>query len=173
MKSKFALLLILFVTYSCKSYEPDPELIMKRLPYNGNKIRLDGFYFSNRPNYTSYMFFYSNGIVFTRSGMDNKIVEINDILKDMEFVREHKDRWKIFQINNDTLHLHGWENTGSGFIGPIQVHSLNDEYYKILNDSTLLFIKHTGYYNYTSDNNKYFYFKKCFPKPDSTNVFIN
>lgn len=173
MKSKFALLVILLVTYSCVSIEPDPELTMKRLPYNGNKIRLDGFYFSNRPNYTSYKFFYSNGIVFTRSGMDNKIIEINDILKNMEFVREYKDRWKVFQINGDTLHLQGWENTGSGFIGPIQVHSLNDEYYKILNDSTFLLKKNTGYYNYTGDNNEYYYFKKCSTKPDSTNVFIN
>lgn len=172
MKSKIALLLILFVTYSCWSFEPDPELTMKRTPYSGNKIRFDGFYFSKGPDYTSYMFFYSNGVVFIYSGMYNNIVENIDILKGMEFVRNSKDHWKVFQINNDTLHFQGWSTTGSASIGSIQENSLSDYYFKILNDSTFQFFKFIGLSNYETDNGEYYHFKKCFPKPDSTNIFI-
>lgn len=181
MKTKFIILVVFFISVtSCARIGPDEELYMTRTPYTGKEIRIDGYYVTNdymskgENHYSNYIFFYSNGVAFSSFGIDSKIVDINEIIKQMENYKDRKDYWALFQITDSTIHKQGWYNTGSmGFIGEIQTYTVINKYYKIINDTTLLLEKGLMY-NDTQYNsyNDYYHFKKFDNKPDSTNLFI-
>lgn len=176
MKLKFILfILFLTIVQSCMRRLPDEELTIARKPNTGKEIRIDGYYSgksyqSGNTTYITYIFFFSNGVVYTSTGYDSKIKDINEIIKDLDRERNSKDYWSVFQIENDTIHEQGWTNSADGFIGDYRMYSLKDDYYKIINDTTLLFERTTGYI--TSSHNDYYYFKEFSPKPDSTNFVI-
>ena len=174
-----SILLFLFVViqFSCVHVLPDEELTMTRTSYTGKEFRIDGYYVGttnygiSEKNYNSYKFFYSNGLVFSSFSYDinKKIPDINEIIANMERYRDSKDLWEVFQLENNVIHTQGWGNSGTVF-GEYRLYSLVNQYYKIINDTTILYEKSTGYYS--GNYNEYYYFKKFSPKPDSTNIFI-
>jgi len=161
MKSNIILILIALVLYSCVRSIPDEELTMARTPYTGKEIRLDGYFTGVSPGqdkYYDYIFFYSNGVAFSFGNLRD--IDLNLYLKG----NAGKTYWSIFRVENNTIHVQGWINLGSGFFGVSQL-TVEDKYYIILNDTTLYYDASNGY------KTKY-YFKKFSSKPDSTNVFI-
>lgn len=176
MKSTI-LFLFVIIQFSCVRMLPDEELTMTRIPYTGKEFRIDGYYVGTtnysgkyQKNYTHFMFFYSNGVVFSSYSYDinEKIPDINEIIADMERYRNSKDLWEVFQLENNVIHTQGWTNSGSMCCD--RLYSLINSYFKIINDSTILFEKSTGYI--IGNYNEYYHFKPFSPKPDSTNVFI-
>ena len=162
MKTKLIFILFVLIICSCVRIIPDEELTMSRIPYTGNEIRLDGYFTGIQPGqkmYYNYIFFYSNGVVFSFGNLRD--IDLTPYLKGSA----GKAYWGIFQVKNNIIHNQGWINTGSGFIGDIQINTVYDRYYKIINDTTL-FDK-----NSSGDTTRY-HFKRLSPKPDSTNVFI-
>jgi hypothetical protein len=160
---------------------PDEELTMTLKPYTGKEFRIDGYYIGtsnftgkNDKNYNNYKFFYSNGLVFSSYSYDinGKIYDITEIIADMERNRNKKDLWGVFKLEENEILTQGWVNSASAaVIGNDRLYSLINGYYKIINDTTILYKNCTGYI--TLDLNEYYYhFKKFSPKPDSTNTFI-
>jgi len=165
MKTKLILALFIPFFYSCIETLPDEELTMIRTPYNGKEIRLDGYYSglnyqSGNTTYIQYMFFYSNGIMYTSFGYDSNIKDIDKIVSLMDKDRNIKRHWAIFQVKKDTITIQGWRLRDYVY----QNYAYNYRY-KIINDTTLFYENSLGV-------TTKFYFKKYSPKLDSTNVFI-
>lgn len=167
--------LVIFIHFSCVRMLPDEELTMTRTQYTGKDFRIDGYYVGttnfldkNARNYTNYIFFYSNAVVFSFSHYENEIHDIDEIISDMNRNRNRKDLWAVFQLEDNMIHTQGWINSGS--ISSDRLYSLLDGFYKIINDTTILYEKSTGYI--THEFNVYYHFKQLSLKPDSTNIFI-
>ena len=165
MKTKLILVILIPFFYSCIGTLPDEELTMFRTPYNGKEIRLDGYYSglnyqSGNTTYIQYMFFYSNGILYTSFGYNNDITDINEIIKLMDKDRKDKREWAVFKVSGDSIIMQGWRLRDDVY----QNYAYNYRY-KIINDTTL-------YYEDSWGSTKSYYFKKFSPKPDSANVFI-
>lgn len=165
MKSKIALLLIMFVTYSCTDKFSDEELTMSQTPYNGKEFRIDGYYLGETIEYNatykySYTFFYNNGITFSLKNFDKfEPSQINDFF---EKERLNKDSWGVFQLTSNTVKVQKWRYQGELLI---RQYLLENCKYTISNDSTLIYEDYLGY----KSNCR---FVKFNPKPDSTNLFI-
>ena len=173
-----SILLFLFVViqFSCVRMLPDEELTMTRSSYTGKEFRIDGYYVGitnhtgeYEKNYKHYKFFYSNGIVFSSQSYEI-YDDINENFANMEQHRAEKDLWAIFQLKDSIIYIQRWVNSASAVIGNDRLYSLENDYYKIINDTTILHEKSTGYVIHTY--NEYYHFKKFSPKPDSTNLFI-
>ena len=161
MKTSFIFLTMICVFYSCVSDLSEEEFTMIRTPYDGNKIRFDGFYLVHWKDYPTCenLTFYRNGVVLSFN-YDSSINNIYNNNQFIESIRTNKRSWGIYKIINDTVF--------------IQQKTLNEENTrwvvinfrrKIVNDTTLTAKgSDGGLLNYQ--------FYKFSPKPDSTNVFI-
>jgi len=159
MKSNFIFILI-FILQACIRTLPDEELTMTRRPYTGKEIRIDGYYTgaqSVQNKYYDYIFFYSNGVVFSFGNFPD--IDLNQYLRGSK----RKPDWGVFQVEkNNIINVQGWTENGSDFV---RQYILRNDSYTILNDTTLFYENSRGY-------KTNYYFKKFSPKPDSTNVFI-
>ena len=148
--------------YGCK----DEELTLQRVPYTGNEIRTDGYYYSYQVNNSTppeefilAFFLYRNGIILT-AGAYNKTDLVNFEHKMMERYKtlvKEKTGWGIFVVQNNKIEYEQW-STADGPGGGLPVFKNS---YDIVNDTTLI--------NYSG---RIYHFKQFSPKPDSTNNFI-
>lgn len=173
---KFILLFmgILFSSNACKKEFFDDKLSLKKEPYNGNQLRIDGYYYqiSDGKIYTI-LFLYRNGVVMYGGGEGVEIEnieerEINFIDKSwIESVKKFKSWWGLFQIDSDNIKIERWYSSSGGGL-PAYLHSGI-----ILNDTTFV-MKKSVRTDGTNEReiNKVYHFKQFSPKPDSTNKFI-
>ena len=174
--TKTIIILIVFAIFtSCNFWEDDDELSMYRRPYDGNELRIDGYYWENlmlpdgRERIQVY-FFYNNGILLSGESM-----LIDDIEKNENtfrngtfhsFAKKYKDNWGIYQIHGDSIVFERWYPSSPPYKASLRIG-------KILNDTTFLIRKvmHSDGSAPRSLNETY-YFKKFDGKPDSSNKFI-
>ena len=143
----------------------DEELTLNRVPYTGNELRTDGYYYyhwatfdSPSVNSTSVKFFYKNGVMLSAHSYDG--IDLNRVEKEMvslyDKIRERKTGWGLFIINGNTIQCEEWSTSVGGGL-PVYKWSA-----KIENSTTF---RH-------NDSNQTWHFKQFNNKPDSTNVFI-
>jgi hypothetical protein len=157
----------------CSKIFPDEKLSMQRKDYNGNELRIDGYYF--REDNTSYSvgiyFLYNNGIIlYGGFPLISEIGEYEQKYANGDWAlsrKKDKASWGIFRIDGKIIKIEKWEpSTGIGL--PVYIKEGS-----ILNDTT--FHITTGYSPNGSNRrelNEIYHFKQFDNKPDSTNVYI-
>jgi hypothetical protein len=175
---KICLLMGIILLTSCDTRLRD--LAMKKTPYLGYELRIDGYYYSN-PLYNQYAdvtnmrvaVFYKDGFCIntlvelpknqdTLSYIENEI-----LLNDAQIAKMKKDPFHIgvFQIMYPDIQFEIWEYRSWTFT----------HFGKIVNDTAFIINKQVYHYrntNQTYTENLTYKFKQFSPKPDSTNVWI-
>ena len=153
----------------------DDVLSIPKLPYNGNQLRIDGYYYEIGVDgylYPEY-FFYSNGSLIYIGGRysPNTIdTELEYFIKSPNYIDDAKNdklSGGLFIIDGVSIKFEKWYPSSGGGL-PAYIRSG-----VILNDTTFLISKSvrskTGE---EKELNETYHFKQFSPKPDSTNVFI-
>jgi hypothetical protein len=159
--------------FCCSTLFPDEKLTLQRKDYNGNELKIDGYYFREDKISSRVIiyFLYNNGILLY--GGAPLISEIEK--REREFTngdwyhtrKNDKAAWGIFCIDEQKIKIEKWEaSTGIGL--PVYMREGN-----ILNDTTF----HIIYGHKSDESNKsnldeLWHFKQFANKPDSTNVYI-
>ena len=146
---------------------------MKKIPYFGDELRIDGYYYSN----TEYegggirvVVFYQDGFciytLIAPTYQDTlKYIE-NEILLNDAFINGEKNAPShigVFQIMYPDIQIEAWEFRTDPF----------SHFGTIINDTTFITTKRKN--NRTKETyseNLTYRFKQFSPKPDSTNVWI-
>jgi hypothetical protein len=172
VKNFFLLIIALFLLTGCDTKLRD--LTMKRIPYLGDELRIDGYYYSN-PNPDVG---YGIGVaVFYRDGF---CIHLWTDIKDQDTLNFIKDEillneTLINKMKNDPNHI----GTFQVIFPDIQFEvwerkSITGTHLgKIINDTTFMinkWINHESNETYSKDLT--YRFKQFFPKPDSTNNFV-
>jgi hypothetical protein len=174
MVKNFFLFTTILLLASCKVAFND--LTMVRIPYDGNELRIDGYYYSNPDSEkrVGIAVFYRNGVCMYIPPMTLKSQNTfdsieNDILLNNAFISRLQslpDCIGVFHINSESINLETWEAYGKNII-------TLSHFCKILNDTTFLLTKRVN--NDTNKSyslNETYRFKPFSQKPDSTNTFI-
>ncbi len=167
MKLLIIEMVMILTIFSCSKDEfKDDELTLKKKPYTGNQLRINGYYCQNAPNieWTRVFFFYNNGIILQSY--------IENATGNFEIVTNYsKNRYGVFEINSNIIRFEKWYPS-SGFEG---LHAYVSEG-TILNDTTFVinvsYRMKKGKKTEVEAENETYHFKQFSPKPDSTNSFI-
>jgi len=162
MKTKsITVVLIIISMCSCLRTLPDEELTMIRTTNNGTDIKINGWYKGERiyNNRCEYVFFYSNGVFLEFADLEN-IENTNQFTGGIDNIRKNKGVWGVYQIQNNLIHVQRWTSNDAA----IQFVVANWTY-NIMNDTTL-------FADFSNGDVRSYHFKRFYPKPDSTNVFI-
>ena len=155
----------------------DDKLTLERIAYNGNELRIGGYYYNNyysgeKLSLTPY-FLYKNGIILGGvSFRANEITEMEEKFRNGYYetlVTDIKYLWGVFQIDGNKIKYEKWVASEGPFSAFIYEGM-------ILNDTTFVINKA---YRMADINKKApqevyreYHFKQFTPKPDSTNRFI-
>lgn len=150
----------------------DEELTIVKQPYDGNELRLDGYYYYMHDGiiFDTYFFYRSGVLIYGGASGPDYIDPINNIdhvfLSDAFVHSLHKDNYGVFLIQGDSIVFEKW--------GLIQGPKPVDRYSgKIMNDTTFIINRtespYSGEYH---QNERLFHFHAFFPKPDSTNIYV-
>ena len=166
------LIAIALLTSCCKKFS---DLTMKKTPYFGDELRIDGYYYSNMDSGwgTGVAVFYRDGFcihMFTDPKSSDTLSYIeNEFLLNKSFISKIKQKpsWiGVFQINKGSIEFETWEAAGKYI-------TTYSHYGKIINDTTFTVNKRRNNdQNRTSSLNLIYRFKQFNPKPDSTNVYV-
>lgn len=169
---------VIFFTFSCIEglFKDDDELTLDRIPYTGNQLRIDGYYYLLDTDSTllATYFFYKNGILLAGGG--RPLPEGLDYIEEnyfssKEWIKKIPGKilkWGIFQIEGNKISFEKWYPSS---ISPTPAYI---RYGEILNDTTFTITKSVR--PKTGKKRTFFelyHFKEFSPKPDSTNDFIN
>jgi len=170
MKNLLVSLCSLIILYSCDcSYY---KFSIKRENYNGNEIKMDGYFYtdnSGKSSTTSIQFFYRNGVVLSggRYSLHNLDSIESEIINGALFDMDNKRSWSPFKIKNDTLITeYLYENPPSCQLLTAK------SFFEIKNDTTIILKRVSQAAYKDQEYNQIWHFKQFFPKPDSTNIFI-
>jgi hypothetical protein len=161
------LLIIMSVASSCNKDKiwKDDELSIKKVPYQGNQLRIDGYFYQSSPSidWTRVFFFYRNGIVL-ESYIENATGKLEVV------TNYSKARYGVFENNSNIIRFEKWYPSSGGGL-PAYVRSGD-----ILNDTTFIITESyrmkNGKKTEVKVRNETYQFKQYSPKPDSTNTFI-
>ena len=156
----------------------DDKLSLERVDYNGNELRIDGYFcrynYVNKepePHGVTPYILYRNGIILGDVGVTaDRISEMEENFKNGFYASNSKKYyWGVFQINGDKIKYEKW------VAGDPPMWAFTYEGV-ILNNTTFVINK---YYRMADMNKKApkevyweYHFKQFNPKPDSTNRFI-
>ncbi|MDR2909924.1 MAG: hypothetical protein LBV47_00950 [Bacteroidales bacterium] len=156
----------------CKIFYSDEKLSMKRVDYNGNQLRLDGYYYyyNSNEDYTMISFLYRNGTVLSTRAyyLSNDLDAIEKrMIQEHESLRKDKTRWGVFTIFGSRIGYERWAAPDEGglTVWRRSGHIENDTTYSITEE-------HFSYNNKKYDVNETWHFKQFDHKPDSTNNYI-
>jgi hypothetical protein len=172
MKIKLVILVFFLITISCNNLFKDDELNLVKKDFNGNEIRIDGFFYELDTSNSMflYYFLFNNGLILGKGALSlleiNNSVLINEMTNNM---KQYKYNWGLYQIESNKIIFEQW--VAGTF--PLQVYTYEGD---IINDTTFL-IKEYYYLKNGQKKNNYqlestYHFKKFSPKPDSTNSFV-
>jgi len=175
MKLNFCSIVFLLLLTTCHK---DKELSMKAVPYTGDELKINGYYYKKCYDEKSLVLvFYSNGVQFGGNGIPIPNIEIENSLRDPEFLKlcDRFFFWAPFEINNNVLRFEFYDIFGHDWRTCIA-------HCKILNDTTFIIEKitfsktgkevNTNKEGTSSYSLGEWHFKQFSPKPDSTNNFI-
>lgn len=174
MKYLISIIILATTSISCKKLYPDDELSMSRQNYNGNTLRLDGYYSYDWGDAMNVYFFYFNGVILDGNSFEKQELEEKELKyvngEFYDFAKNSKLNWGVFKIESDIIKFEQWY-PGSG---PAKRAYIREG--KVLNDTTFHITKSyrmkNGKKKDENNQNEIYHFKKFSPKPDSTNKFI-
>ena len=158
--------LLLFL-YGCK----DDELTLQRVPYYGNELRIDGYYYHEygEPARKNIYFLYRNGIIlYGTTPLTSEIEQTENMYqtgKYYELVKNDKTSWGVFLINGNTLKFEKWYSGEEAWAYISEGEILNDTTFHI----TVSYRSNT---TERREGNEIYHFRQFNSKPDSTNNFI-
>ena len=159
MKTIRIILCISFFLTSCDKLFPDEKLSLQRIPYNGNEIQTDGYYYSYYVNnnippdeYIVGFFLYRNGVMLSARayGSTNLNIVEKEMLERYESLQKEKIGWGVFIVKGNKIEYQQWSTSAGGGL-PVFKSSYNIE-----NDTTL-----------RNPQGRVYHFKQFSPKPDS------
>ena len=148
----------------------DEDLMLPRTNYDGNELKINGYYYSYSDNngiYVKYLF--RNGIhlsAYYFSTTDLSEVE-KEMVQEYDLLQKDKSRWGVFVINGNTIQYSAWSTSVGGGLPTFKAIGT------IENDTTFRITKSIN----NSDGREFerddiYHFRQFSPKPDSTNIFI-
>jgi len=151
----------------------DDKLTLEKIDYNGNELRIDGYYYMKDPKrpQISVLILYQNGIILYGSAFDiDNTIEMEEQYKDGSIhAAKYKYNWGVFQINDNQIKYERWVPSN----GPFSAFTYEGI---ILNDTTFVINKYfrakDADKKAPSEVLREYHFKQFFHKPDSTNRFI-
>jgi hypothetical protein len=160
----FSVINIMLLFYACK----DEELLLSKIPYLGNELKIDGYYYKQSSAHFRIFFFYMDGIMTDYVDLSSTdLQQVDDKIPFIyEEIKDDKLRWGVFVINGDIIQYSGWgTSVGGGLpagkcIGTIE------------NDTTFCITKSINSDGREFERNDVYHFRQFSPKPDSTNNFI-
>jgi hypothetical protein len=169
------LLLIATLCSKCAINANDDELSIQRKEYNGNSLRMDGYYYhqyqSDSEIYYDQYLFYKNGIIlYVGTSISDEMANIENEMKNGELyslVKNTKYYWGVYQIIGDTtIQFERWYPSEKPYWAYVRSG-------KILNDTTF-HITESWRSDGTEKSNmdEVYHFKALSPKPDSVNEFV-
>lgn len=161
-----------FYLFSCnKNATCDGGLTHPKTEFSAS-LRIDGFYYKKGVKNIKPQFFYKNGIGLVELvGTDtSELVEFSTRISNGSYYTDNKDNkfnWGLIRLNNDIIEIEFFDKSSNlECFRPFINRGI------ILNDSTIAMTE----YEFDNQINQYpdtnFYYFKEFPKPDSTNSFI-
>ncbi|MGI6479007.1 MAG: hypothetical protein ACOX0M_06150 [Salinivirgaceae bacterium] len=168
---------ILLYSSSCiRDILADDKLTLKKEPYIGNQLRIDGYYYVMDLNNSviSTLFFYRNGLLLYGGGGRPGSVGFDELEADLftsetflNTIKNHKSCWGIFQIIDNEIRYEKWyPSSGGGMPAYLSIG-------EIQNDTTFVITKAIRpKTDETLVLNEVFHFRAFAPKPDSTNNVI-
>jgi hypothetical protein len=167
----WAVVIILFFC-ACRGERWDDDLTLPKQNYDGDQLRMDGYFYSYSDNDYQIYFLYRNGTVLKSPFISSE----NLYSSEQEFANgifynhaiKRKYYWGRFIINGTTIKNELWKpNTG-----PFEAYTTEGI---ILNDTTFKMTK--SYRSCKPKKDREFetlyHFKQFSPKPDSTNSYTN
>lgn len=150
------------------------ELMMSKTPYNGNELRIDGYYYSDEVDASDYgvAVFYRDGVCYHLFGTDfteplDEYIE-QEILLNSSFVddlRTTPTHIGVFQIAGESIEFETWE-AGRDI-------TTFSHFGDIINDTAFILRERVNNdQGVTFEENITYRFKQFSPKPDSTTRFI-
>ena len=175
MKKNFFYFLLLFSCYSCEKLIVYKDFILKKTPYTGNELRMDGYYYRyfdcGGNNCIAAYCFYRNGILLHIGGgalsLEERDEEIKQFMERDLNSNYERSRWGLFVVDNQIIkfELYYPQEYFTRWTGIMEGVILNDTTFRI-----------TSFYDPSNDErrtkNDTYYFRQFSPKPDSTNNFI-
>lgn len=167
VKTLTALFASLFL-WGCSEFFEDDSFSLRKTPYTGEEIRIDGYYWHYMSSGGWYRIIipYSNGIVINLIAVDS-LAELENKIISNTFKANFKQNWGLFVVDSSEIKI---EN----IVGVGGLHKIAYTYYgTILNDSTLHFYRRKeSYASVAEATDDTFHLKEFSPKPDSINSFI-
>jgi len=165
------MLTIITITSCEKGIFADEELTLDKMPYLGNQLRINGYYYTTFSDVYIIYFLYSDGTLFSGGHIYKEdLVTYEKSYRDGSFWASHKDKrlyWGLYQINSNNIKIEKWYPSSEGGM-PVYLHSGD-----ILNDTTFVITK--SVHSKTGEEkelNEIYWFKEFSPKPDSLNSLI-
>lgn len=148
---------------SCCDRDGRDDFSFERRDYDGNNLRLDGYYFSKDKDVLSryYVFFlFQNGIfydgVYRRA---SSLFDLDSVIQSSyKQVTEVPYWWGIYYVESESIFIERWQSTSGCESYP--VYGIAGE---IINDSTIYF---------SESNYDTMRFRQFSPKPDSSTNYI-
>lgn len=168
------IIILIALLAGCTYFGGHDDLSIQKINYNGNSLRIDGYYYDEDDDYKSILIFYQNGILLSLICDTHKIDKLKEKIANKSFFDQrnsYRFDWGLFRIECDSIKFEKW----AAYDGykPAFLHSgyiLNDTTFIItsVSSNSKIFDKP----KYTKTNTLY-RFKQLPRKPDSTNKFIN
>lgn len=176
MKNLLILFLIMSLFSCCGKFSvsKSDSLTMIKRPFNGNQLRIDGYYYQLYNNqYFDAMIFYQDGTIITPGGVKESIEDMDNYITNSFLKKEDYKNvmywWGVFIIDNNNISFEMWYPSEAPYKAFISEG-------KIINSTTFLITKRYRLVNGMQTNikeiNDEYHFKQFSPKPDSTNNFI-
>ncbi|MDR2039056.1 MAG: hypothetical protein LBQ60_14125 [Bacteroidales bacterium] len=151
----------------------DDKLTLERADYNGNELRINGYYYKKDSKHPqiSVFFLYKNGLILYGSAFDIDYTnEMEERYRNGNYGNNsEKYYWGVFQIEGNKIKYEKWVPSE----GPFSAFTYEGV---ILNDTTFVINKsyrmENGQKTKISELDWEYHFKQFSPKPDSTNRFI-
>jgi len=177
MKRYLIIIFVFMVLVSCEKWPWQPDkLHLEKSDYNGNELRIDGYYYlryGRDLNYVSIFFLYQNGIIlYGGSFLSDKLPD-----KEKEYlsvnwyegIKDYTHRWGLYNIEGNRIKYERWVPME----GTDRAYTFEGE---ILNDTTFVITESyrikRGKEKEWEIENEVYHFKQFSPKPDSTNNFV-
>lgn len=162
---KVIVLLVMFVSLQSCFKSDDEKLEMARVPYTGNALKLNGFYYGGtiydgKKAYDDVFILFRNGVVCNPGSFMDPVEGYEMIIKNVDY--SCKADWGVFQVSGDNILVNQLRRVTRSYASIVYGG-------KILNDTTFVLTKIDG--EDLGETREYKFHASQF-KPDSTTTLI-
>ena len=164
-------LLILVLSASCAKIVTWDDLSLQKIPYNGNQLRVDGYYYQIEDDmYNSAYCLYRDGCLLNMGGYESSLEKMDYYIEQEFFNKSYaskKQYWGVFTIMGETIRFERYYITDD-----IRKRSYIREG-TISNDSTFhIIVSYRSDGSERKERDEIYRFRQFVLKPDSTNNYV-